>query len=298
MDLFSLQLYIAAVEEKQIGLAAIRENIAASTATKRIQMLEDAAGTKFLDRTSTGVVPTPAGAIFLRYARDILGSLSSMRGEVSALTDGVAGELTLVSARSIIGPLLARRLGAFAQDYPQVDLAVHEVDNADIVRDVERGSADVGVYAEAPGLDLAGVLPIPYRNDTVVAVVPLGHPLASRDKVTYADLADYEVIAAGAMAGAFKLAASKLGGEFRSRHRIVTGSTALSLVASGLGVTAVPECFLRSDLFERVAVLELDEPWAVRKLFLATRRGQVRGPAVEALIDAILDQPRARPSDS
>ena len=294
VDLFTLQLYIAAVEEKQIGLAAIRENIAASTATKRIQMLEDAAGTKFLDRTPRGVQTTPAGEIFLRHAREILGSLNVMRSEVTALTEGVAGELTLVSARSIIGPLLARRLGEFVSDYPQVDLAVHEVFNPEIIREVERGDADLGVYAEGPDLDLSGVATIPYRNDRVVAVVPIDHPLASRDSVTYADLAGFNLIAAGAMAGAFKLAAAKTGDEFRSRYRLVTGSTALSLVASGIGVTAVPECFLRSDHLDRVAVIDLDEHWAVRRLYLATRRGQRRGPAVAALVDYVLDQPRAQ----
>ena len=32
VDLFTLQLFLSAIEERQIGLAAIRENIAASTA--------------------------------------------------------------------------------------------------------------------------------------------------------------------------------------------------------------------------------------------------------------------------
>ncbi|MFT3660478.1 MAG: LysR family transcriptional regulator [Gordonia sp. (in: high G+C Gram-positive bacteria)] len=294
IDLFTLQLFIAAVEERQIGLAAARENISASTATKRIRMLEDAAGAKFLDRTPRGVEPTPAGEIFLWHAREILGSLGAMRRKVSELTDGVAGELTVVSARSIIGSLLARKLGAFASDYPKVDLAVTEVYNPSIPQEVARGEADLGVYAVAPNLDLSGVVSSPYRNDTVVAVVPHEHPLAARESLTYADLAEHNLLAVGVMSDTFAWAAAKLGTAYRSRYRVTTSSTVLSLVAAGLGVTAVPECELRVEYLDKVAVRELREPWAVRRLAIATRQGQARGPAVQALIDYLFDQPRAR----
>lgn len=59
VDLLTLKLFLSAVEEQQIGLAAIRENVAASTATKRIQELEDVAGIKLLERGPKGSCRVP-----------------------------------------------------------------------------------------------------------------------------------------------------------------------------------------------------------------------------------------------
>src|ERR1700758_4417112 len=101
VDLFTLRLFLSAVEEQQIGRAAIRENIAASTATKRIQDLEDIAGVELLERNPKGVVPTPAGEVLVRYIRMIFGNLDSMRAEIAAFSEGIRGELTVASARTI-----------------------------------------------------------------------------------------------------------------------------------------------------------------------------------------------------
>src|SRR5262245_45086075 len=100
VDLFTLRLFLSVIEERQIGRAAIRENIAASTATKRIQDLEEIAGVKLLERTPRGVAPSPAGDVLSRHVRAIFGHLDDMRTEISAFSDGVRGELVVASARS------------------------------------------------------------------------------------------------------------------------------------------------------------------------------------------------------
>ncbi|MBR8103529.1 LysR family transcriptional regulator, partial [Burkholderia multivorans] len=188
VDLFTLKLFLSAVEEQQIGLAAIRENVAASTATKRIQDLEDIAGIKLLERSPKGVAPSPAGEVLVRYIRRIFDDLDDMRSEISSFTDGMRGELSVASARSIIVPFLAREIGEFQREYPLVDLVVNELENAEIVQAVARGDADVGVFAAAHELDLGGVDVTPYREDRLIAVVPLGHPLTARASLTTEDL--------------------------------------------------------------------------------------------------------------
>ena len=70
-----------------------------------------------------------------------------MRSEIASFTDGMRGELSIASARSIIVPFLAREIGEFQREYPLVDLVVNELENAEIVQAVARGDADVGVFA-------------------------------------------------------------------------------------------------------------------------------------------------------
>jgi DNA-binding transcriptional LysR family regulator len=292
VDLFTLKLFLSAVEEQQIGLAAIRENIAASTATKRIQDLEDIAGVKLLERSPKGVVASPAGAVLARYIRMIFGNLEDMRAEIAAYSEGMQGELTISSARSIFVPFLSRELGDFSREYPLVQLIVHELENADIVQEVSRGEADIGVFAAAHELDLGGVDVTPYRRDRMVAVVPQNHPLSARSSVTFKDLLPENLVTVSAMAGAFRAAAKRLGAEFQPRHSVRSAGVAISLVQAGLGVTVQPECLLGHELLSRVAVLELAEPWAVRRIHIATARGRTPNPATRALMQQLLDQPR------
>lgn len=291
VDLFTLKLFLSAVEEQQIGLAAIRENVAASTATKRIQDLEDIAGIKLLERSPKGVAPSPAGEVLVRYIRRIFDNLDDMRSEISSFTDGMRGELSVASARSIIVPFLAREIGDFQRDYPLVDLVVSELENADIVQAVARGDADVGVFAAAHELDLGGVDVTPYREDRLIAVVPQGHPLTARASITTQDLLSENLIVVGAMLGAIRAAARRVGIDFEPKYGVKSAGVAVSLVQAGLGVTVQPECLVSHELFSRVAVMELAEPWAVRRIHIATARGREQGPIARALIRQLLDRP-------
>jgi DNA-binding transcriptional LysR family regulator len=63
-----------------------------------------------------------------------------------------------------------------------------------------------------------------------------------------------------------------------------------------LGVTVQPECLVSHELFGRVAVLELAEPWAGRRIHIATARGRELNPITRALIKQLLDRPRDEPA--
>lgn len=284
VDLFTLRLFLTAVEEQQIGRAAARENISASTATKRIQDLEEIAGVQLLERTPKGVVTSPAGLVLARYLRSIFGQLDEMRAEIDAFTEGVRGEVTLASARSIIAPFLARELGEYARDFPRVDLVVREVENAEIIQALRQGEADLGVFAAAHELDLAGLDVLPYRKDRLVAVVPAGHALAQRQSVTFEDLLPENLVTVDAMLGAFHAAARRLGREFTPKYSVRSAGVAISLVQAGLGVTVQPECLLGLEMFDRATAIDLAEPWASRSINLATVSGRSPSAAGAALI--------------
>ena len=291
VDLFTLRLFLSAVEEQQIGRAAIRENIAASTATKRIQDLEEIAGIELLERTPKGVAPTPAGEVLVRCIRAIFGNLDDMRAQIAAFTEGVRGEVSVASARTIFAPFLARELGDFARDFPRVDLIVREVENADIVQAVSQGECDIGVFAVVRDLDLSGVETIPYRTDRLVAVVPRSHPLSDRTSVSFEDLMPENLIAVGAMNATFAAAARRLGSEYKPKYSVRSSGVAISLVQAGLGVTVQPECVVGLELFDRVAAIDLTEPWAKRIIQIATPRGRTQSPAAMALVKQLVSGP-------
>ncbi|MET7288829.1 LysR substrate-binding domain-containing protein [Streptomyces sp. NPDC005573] len=297
VDLFTLRLFLSAIEEEQIGRAAIRENIAASTATKRIQILEDIAGIQLLDRGPKGVTPTPAGAVLARYVRQIFGSLEDMRSEIASFTEGVRGELAIASARTIFVPFLARELGDYSREYPLVDLAVHDIENADIPQHVAHGEADIGVFAALGELDLDGVDVKPYREDRLVALVPRDHRLGTRSDVTFQGLLSEDLIAVASILPSLRAAARRLDQVCEPKFTVRSAGVAMSLVRAGLGVSVLPECLVTQEVLATTAAVELAEPWAVRRIHIATAAGRALSPAAEAFLGQLLDRPRddARP---
>lgn len=292
VDLFSLKLFLSTVEEGQIGRAAIRENISASTATKRIQDLEDIADIKLFERTPAGVIPTPAGRVLERYLRTIFGQLDDLRNEISGFAEGVRGDLAVASARSIIIPFLAPALGTFSREFPLVDLIVREVDNSRIMQTVVSGEAEIGVFAAAPELDLTGVDVVPYREDRIVALFPHDHPLAERESVRFKDMLSERLIPVAGICRVLETAAARIHVEFAPKYVVRSSSVALSLVQARLGVTIQPECLVGRDLSNDIAVVQLDEPWAKRHILIATAQGRRPGKAASVLIEQLLDQPR------
>lgn len=295
VDLFTLKLFVSAVEERQIARAAAREHIAASAATKRIQDLEDVTGLKLLERTPKGVEATAAGEVLVRYVRRIFGSLDDMRAEMTTFSEGVRGRLTVASIRSLIVTHVAREIADFSRSFPLVEVQLKESGNREVVETVGRGDADVGVFVANSGLDLTLLDTVTYIEDAMVAVVPEGHPLAERAEVSFREMLDFDFVAVAtgtALNAALQGAASLIGKEFKPRHAVQSIEVASSLVQAGLGVTLMPRRSLLRDIFDRVVLVPLREPWSRSDARVATLKSAAASPAARAFIQQLLDRPR------
>jgi DNA-binding transcriptional LysR family regulator len=273
-DLFTLRLFLSAVEEQQIGRAALRENIAASTATKRIQDFEEIAGVPLLERTPKGVVATAAGEVIARYIRKLFADMDDMRAEITAFSEGLRGEVFVASARSIFVPLLVR-----------------ELENTAIVQAVAQGNADIGVFAVAADLDLSGVHAHPYRTDRMVAVVPEAHALAGRSSVSFEDLMTEDLIVVLAMQTAFAKAARRLGREYKPKYSVRSPGVAISLAQARMGVTVQPECEVTQVRLDGVVAIPMTDTWARRIVQIATPRDRTLSPAARALLEQLQSRP-------
>ena len=294
MDLFSLQLFVSAIDEEQIGLAATREHIAASTATKRIQTLEDAIGSPLLERGRGGVHPTAMGEIVERHARAVLDEVADMHTALVDAATKVEHSLAVWAAHSVIVDVVAPAVRLFAAERPDVELSLREADNSEVIDAVVGTSADLGVFAcvgEYPGHEELAVALL--YDEPLIAVVPADHALAGTDPVGFAQLMDSGLIATGTLAPAFADGARSLGRDLAVSHVVRTGEVAVGMVQAGLGVTVVPRNLLTPTPPSGVSMLGIDETWAVRSVYLAVRAGRDPGPLARAFMREVTS--RARP---
>ncbi len=294
VDLFTLKLFLSVVEEGQVGRAAARENIAASAATKRVQDLEEIVGVPLFDRNPRGVIPTAAGLVLARHLTQVFGTFEDIRRDISEFTEGVRGMIRVASTGGIIFQYLSREIGEFARSFPQVDIDLREGSNPEVLRAVTQGEVDVGVFAVAPGLTEGAFDVREYRTDRLIAVVPIGHPLAQRHSVKITDLLAYNYIAIApstSLMAQVRQAAANAGIVFKPKYTVNSVYAAAGLVRVNLGVTIQPDHMLTPQDLEFVQTVPLDEPWAARLLLVATPQGRSVSVATRNFIAQLTDRP-------
>jgi DNA-binding transcriptional LysR family regulator len=301
VDLFTLKLFLSAIEEGQIGRAAAREHIAPSAATKRIQDLEELAGLKLFDRNAKGVMPSHAGLVFARHIRAVLAQLDDMRREISAFTDGLRGHVSIAAPRLLLVQFLAVQIAAFTRRFPLVDVEVREAYNRNVVQALAAGEVDLAVFAHSAEGDEQNIESYEYATDRLVAVVPIGHALASATSVALDRLLDEDLVGlepATTVMENLRRAARQIAREPRVKYSVNTVEAARSLVGAGLGIALQPASLLFLDERDRVVIVDVEGEWADRSHRVGKLCGKILSPSAEALMEQLRSPPKDDPDES
>ncbi|WP_182879269.1 LysR family transcriptional regulator [Microbispora sp. H10949] len=183
-----LRYFVAVAEELHFGRAADRLGIAQPPLSRAIGQLERRLGVQLLDRNRRGVALTDAGRVLLREAGTALDAVAAAARRTRRAGDPKR-PLVLASKAGASHELLQRLLDAFAREpgAVPVEVLLCEVgEQAGLLRD---GRADVALV-HRPYDDLAGFDTEDLHVEGQVAILPAAHPLASRDRLTMAEVRD------------------------------------------------------------------------------------------------------------
>jgi DNA-binding transcriptional LysR family regulator len=288
-DPVTLRLFIAVCEERNIARAAERESIVASAVSKRIAAIEAEIGAPLLVRGRRGIEPTAAGQALLRQAREVLGSMARMHAELSDFATGVQGSVRVVAATSVLAERLADDIGTFLQRHPQVRVSLDERLSPDIVRIVREGSAEVGVLWNLS--DTSGLATVPYRRDRLCLAAPVGHPLARRKRIAFADAVAHVSVAVapgGMMDRLLHREAARLGVSLVNRIQVSGLDAATRIVAAGLGPAILPrEAVEMYAARQHLVLVPLTDAWAWRQFVVCLRADGAVSATTRLLVDAL-----------
>ncbi|CAG9179696.1 HTH-type transcriptional activator CmpR [Cupriavidus laharis] len=264
-DLTDLRLFLAIAEEGSVSRGAQRCHLAPSSASLRIKALEEAVGTPLFRRLARGVEPNAAGIVMMEHVRRCIAQLGQMHADLTPFSAGISNHLTLFANNNAINSWLPDDLLPFLRAHPSVRIALEERLGTDIVVAVATGRADLGVIAidaEHPELTL-----IPYREDRFVVIAPAGSPTAKKKSVRFAACLStpFVTLLNGTALHTYLLNhATALGRQLDVRMQVSGYRAVARLVAAGVGIGIVPESALDAAERRRLAIIRLDEPWAVR----------------------------------
>jgi DNA-binding transcriptional LysR family regulator len=286
LDPVSLRLFVAVMEEGTIAEAATREHIAASAVSKRLSELEQTLQTELFVRSNKGTEPTAAAFALLNLARGVLNDLDGIFAQMSEYASGVRGQVRVYANISAITQFLPAELKAFMEHYPQVQIHLQERISSVIAKAVADNAADIGILNDGSYGEQFSLLP--YHDDELVVIAPVGHPLTRRKSVKLAQVLDHDVVGAhpgSVMNNLLTKAAAELGRPLRLRIQVSSYDALCLMVDAGLGIGVMPrksaQLFLPSL---NIRCVSLDESWAARKLVLCVRDLAALSPAARLLV--------------
>jgi len=195
MNLNQLRYFVSVAENGSFTKAAMNHYISQTAITQQIHALEENIGTKLLDRNIRPVALTPAGKVFLKEAREILGKMDAALLRTREASTGLEGELRLGYAKGYEHSDLPKHLRSFHHEYPNVLVSCYRCDTDMLASGLISGEYDVIFTWDSTNLRQEEALQL-----QVVEHVPLrvalyaSHPLARRKELTRRDLKQENIL--------------------------------------------------------------------------------------------------------
>lgn len=192
MELRQLEYAVTLADEGQFTRAAAVCQVSQSGLSAAIRSLEKELASPLFARTTRQVSLTDAGRAFLPFARQALAQAAAARDAAVGATQTLSGRLR-VGAEQCLGLVdVPDLLERFRRRYPLVDIQFTQAGSHDLVDQVHSGLLDAAFVATTE--HLGAVTSTEIGRDPIVAMVPPGHPLASRTNAEWHELTGHEFI--------------------------------------------------------------------------------------------------------
>ena len=244
MELRQLRYFIAVAEEQSFSRAAVRLHVSQPPLSIHVKGLEDELGIRLFHRSNRGVALTPAGQVFYDEIRSVLRRLDQARIKAQNAGNGERGTLSVgfvsIADYGVLPPALKR----FREQFPHVEVHLHELTTDAQTREIRAGRLDIGIgLAPVDEVDLTFETVL---RERLLLAAPTGHRLIKSDGavrlkafsnesfiIPPRDIAPglYDLIISQCRASGFT---PKINQHARQMQ------TVIGLVASGMGFALVP----------------------------------------------------------
>jgi DNA-binding transcriptional LysR family regulator len=183
----------------------------------------------------------------------------------------------------------------YAVLYPDNRIKILDHASSGVAAAVLQRAAEFGINMQ--GAQHPELTSVPLLKDRFVLVCRDDHPLARKPRIAWKQLEPHVLILAGAESGnrpLLDLALEKQAIGLRAFYEVQRSSTAVGMVAEGVGVTVVPGLAVQKGAYPRLRVVPLVDPVVSRTLVLLSRTRAHLTPAAQALYELIRKQASTR----
>lgn len=192
LKLRHLDVFRALVDSGSMTAAAASMHLTQSALSHWLRELEDAVGTPLLLR-GRRLRPTPAGEVFLRHARRMLGDVARTREEMASVQAGAVGRVRLGMVPVAAPLLVPRSIVRLQQALPGLTVTLSEGTLDQLLPRLQRHEIDIVVGRLEEREQYTGFAYERLYQEPVCVVCGPRHPLLRRRtrQLTWADVAAY-----------------------------------------------------------------------------------------------------------
>ena len=178
-----LRIIKAIASEKSFTKAAEILFMSQPSLSKQVKIIENHLGIILVNRENNKISLTEAGKLFLQYSERILALCEESCRAINDLKNGDRGNLIVGASQTIGTYLMPRILALFAQNYPQINIAVQVDSTRVIAKNVVDREIDIAVVGGNIPQELKKKLKIEsFVEDELTLIIPKSHPFALNKK--------------------------------------------------------------------------------------------------------------------
>lgn len=288
IDFDGIQAFVLVAELGGFSKAADRLHLTQTALTRRIQKLEAYLSVRLLDRTTRSVQLTAVGRDFLPQARRLVDEATAAVDRLKDMSRLGKGNVAIASIPTMAHHRLPGVIRAYSKDHEGNRIRIIESNATGVSRAVLHDQAEFGITIQLERH--ADLVEEPVLREPFMFFCLDEHPLAAKKSVTWSDLAGSDLILVSGLSGNralldYQLARKRLrlSGPYEVEHL----STALGLVAAGVGSAILPYSTIQEGTYPRVRRIPLVKPVISRNLVLIRRRNATLSPAAQQFYDML-----------
>lgn len=289
MNLNQLYYFKILAELEHYTKAAEKLNISQPTLSHSIAAIEKELGANLFEKQGRNVVLTKFGRIYLFYVENALTQLELGKNQIERLITVGSGHVCLAYMMTVGTNFVPEIISQFL-DNPEnkyISFACYEGNTKTLLYNLKREKYDL-VFCSMVENE-SDVEFIPVYEQGLVVIVPEGHPLAVKKKVSIQDICPYPLICYTKESGMRRII-----DELFTKAQIMPNilcqfedvSSMAGLVAENKGIAIITDN--PSIQNYNVVKLDLDTPYSKRIVYLAYVVNRFLPPAVEKFKEHIL----------
>ena len=288
MDLKQLHYFKSVVDHMNYSKAAEKLHISQPSLSNAIKKLEIEIGSPLLERNTRKLQLTEAGEVLYEKATIILKKIEIMKIEMNEVIEQGTSEITIGVMESIKN-WLPKVIADYKKKYP--NMVIHLVDilgSERVINSLTSYQTHLVITNQLMPEEHLAVKCL--YQERLVAVLPLNHPLASKEKLSVEDIVNQPFIISKEgfqtrqdILNTF----DNVGKQIHIQFEIERFETAVSLVRENLGITILPENYLQGPTAETIVQKEIDCPTLKRNVYLVYMKNRHFPLAIRQLLQHI-----------
>lgn len=178
MDLKEQEYIVALAQHQSITRAAQALFVSQPTLSIFLTRLEERLGIQLFEKAGRRLIPTAAGELYARRAKELLMIKNQFDAELSDLISGSYGRLRLGIHSRRSSYLLPKVMAKFRAQYPNVELTVEETSSQEMERLLLEGSLDLILSNRFFDMERLSLFPV--YQDTLVTALSPSHPACEK----------------------------------------------------------------------------------------------------------------------